>query len=574
MLTGYTCILPTHSLNCSTSKSAVRNLFSVLPIPQQIYTDMGPEFSKAFTVYLASLGIQHSGDIARRSQQQSSAENAIRLAKNLLLKIVSSKDFNRQNWDLALPYLSSTLNRQIHRNCTLARADLFLSPFFTNNTSTILENPLLEAQANFEKLNNIRTEKLLKNQIRWDKHQGKLYLKQGMLVTRMDEDILTENDSKANIPRVKNVYVIISLSKNNFAAEIENVRTGDRLSTTWNKLKRLTFTNLLTLNYDPHNAFQKALPKQGFFKKGNKNKVTLLDEEFVDFTGMQPLIPPVKPDSNINDEEIQLEEGDSSLDYGQTNEHNQDSRYNLRNRKITTQNIELKSELEFLQKSLTKELIKHKEHEFNQQEKLKNQDLDKRKTSTKISVQFGKISKKPSKNIEHIDGIPCERKSECTTCHENNNNYYETEIRIKTVEFIPKSILKVKHQKTLQIKDLIQYNTTELVAVKLALKHFINNSANKEQQQLIKYYTRLLNTDFNSNNFHKYIASPIEDKRKTKNNKKIKFHQKFQFWDCIRKPKLYRENWPEFENHISLNQSNIKLCTKFCTSLKELNCHL
>ena len=108
MLTGYTSILPTHSLNCSTAKTAVRNLFSILPTAEEIYTDNGPEFSKPFTVYLASLGILHSGDIARRSQQQAAAENSIRLAKNLLLKITSTKDFERRNWDLALPIPTSS----------------------------------------------------------------------------------------------------------------------------------------------------------------------------------------------------------------------------------------------------------------------------------------------------------------------------------------------------------------------------------------------------------------------------------------------------------------------------------
>ena len=48
-------------------------------------------------------------------------------------------------------------------------------------------------------------------------------------------------------------------------------------STSWINLRILTFGHLLTLNYDPNQAFQKAKSKPGFFKRGNKHNVTLTD---------------------------------------------------------------------------------------------------------------------------------------------------------------------------------------------------------------------------------------------------------------------------------------------------------
>ena len=59
-----------------------------------------------------------------------------------------------------------------------------------------------------------------------------------MFVTRVDEDIKTVDDSKANIPKVRSIYKIINLKKNNFCVELENVTNGDRLSTTWNNVKQ------------------------------------------------------------------------------------------------------------------------------------------------------------------------------------------------------------------------------------------------------------------------------------------------------------------------------------------------
>ena len=128
---------------------------------------------------------------------------------------------------------------------------MFLSPWYVENKGILLEDPIEETKRNFKLLNTERTANLLN-------------FAPGMFVTKLNDNIPTIDKSKSNVPTARNFYKIIEMTKSNFRAEIKNVKTGDRLSTSWNNLKKLTFGHLLTLNYDLKNAFQKAKSKPGF----------------------------------------------------------------------------------------------------------------------------------------------------------------------------------------------------------------------------------------------------------------------------------------------------------------------
>ena len=242
------------------------------------------------------------------------------------------------------------------------------------------------------------------------------------------------------------------MHKNNFAADIEDINTGDLLTTTWNKLHQLSFSDLVTLNYDTSHTFEKAQKKIGFFKRGSKNQLTIIDLESV---------PQIYQDYNLPiqiaenyEEEAPWEEGDQSIDHGsidlndkeqhdsETSEESQ-HKYNLRPRprKVSIQSscvdsIPISTLGSF--STLSSETTQVAPH-FNKQ-------LD-------FAAQFN----------ANLVSMPQNAAQNQFSKHKKHNGDSKN----------MKSILKCTPVTQLSNEHLLSHTKTELVALKQGLKHFL-----------------------------------------------------------------------------------------------------
>ena len=249
-------------------------------------------------------------------------------------------------------------------------------------------------------------------------------------------------------------------------------------------------------------------------------------------------------------------------------------RYNLRKRNLKTKNTQLQKieqDHNIIETNLINSLqINNTRLKIPIVKSTINSKSNQINTKERIIVQLGKI-KKSVKISKHTEGIPCERDEQCKICH---NETEEVKIKFTATKFKikPNPILKKSRIYDLTVENLVHYNAYDLVALKYALKSFINNKANHNQIETMQFYQKLLDTKFDENNFNRYIIEPIQDIKLKKTTKTLKFNNKIQFWNCMEKSKQYTENWPKFETPVYTTNINILIATKYCTSLTELQC--
>ena len=597
-ITGYVAILPTNAINASSACKAVRALFSILPLCKGLYSDLGPEFSQKFGEYLHSLNISHLGEISRRSPQQSQAELSIKLAKSLLLKTINAGDYSRKHWCSVLPFITMSINSTQNRKSILSRNQMLLSPFFYANPVTNIEDPCNAQLQEFINLNNKRLKQLQRPLNKWDKHDLKLRFRVGQLVYKNNEYKTTENGSKALLPIHADIFQIVKLFKNNFAAIIRNLRTQAEYSVCWNVLVPISFGQLAGLDFNLGRALGKFQPKVGFFKHGNKNKLTLI-KNFEQLASQEN----EEDDEQFEEEHYLTDEGgsnewpDTSWHAGGANEQQEpftkqeDPEEDLEKNDETLINI---TSPENIQRNEYRDDQNNLKRLNNNKRPLINLDYQggdipqiydiKSKKKEPQSAMINK-SMQSENNIKHI-----EDKNDELNSNSENMKYRQLRKRkvlINSVNLynvhgvqnkIPFSINKIKQGKSIlkrsknDVQDLqsnliSRMSSEELIALKKGLKTYCY--LYKKNKQLVNFCKEIINHDF-SNNFVKYYFSNQPEQIKSQTTKKVNFEKTYLYWDAINKPEIYVKKIYIDQKPIIKSQANYLLSTIFSCSINEL----
>ena len=110
-LTSFITAVPVTNLKVENIIAALRTFLSTMTFPRIVKSDLGPEYSMGFTQELSRYVISHEGQIPNTSNQQGSVEQAIRLLRGMLCKIVSLDQYGgRENWEICLPIVLKNIN--------------------------------------------------------------------------------------------------------------------------------------------------------------------------------------------------------------------------------------------------------------------------------------------------------------------------------------------------------------------------------------------------------------------------------------------------------------------------------
>merc|ERR1711954_127030 len=247
-LSSYVSALPLKNITNQAVCEAFRKFLSVMPSCQEVRTDHGiSDFGPAFTMECLSHGIEHRGEIPRRSESQGSVEISNQILANQLSKICSSQNGSR-NWDKSLSRGVQVVNNYHPYNCKFSRTQLLFSPFIycSKGGHMSLNNPVKAIKETFTNLNNKRIANLLNK--RSKKVEGDWAIGQFVLLTD-ETNVGAEARGKLSIPNRSRLYKIIDLNKNSFTATILDVLNGSKREVLTSRLANLDLETLEEFNF-------------------------------------------------------------------------------------------------------------------------------------------------------------------------------------------------------------------------------------------------------------------------------------------------------------------------------------
>ena len=171
-----------------------------------------------FTQELSRFGISHKGQIPNTSNQQGSIEQAIKLLRGMLCKIVSLNQFGgRDNWEICLPICLKNINESSAYLSPLSRAALTMGPLHYSNPAMVIQDPFLLQQnsldyVNLKRIKNLTNKKVNKNIIQYE--VGNYVLLSGLTKTTQG--------SKSNVtPKSQDIFKITDILKNGFGLKLK-----------------------------------------------------------------------------------------------------------------------------------------------------------------------------------------------------------------------------------------------------------------------------------------------------------------------------------------------------------------
>ena len=223
-----------------------------MTFPRVVKTDLGPEYSMQFTQELSRFGISHEGQIPNTSNQQGSIEQAIKLLRAMLGKIVSLNQYGgRDNWEICLPICLKNINESAAYLCPLSRAALTMGPLHYSNPAMVIDDPFLLQQnsldyVNLKRIKNLTNKKVSKHIIKYE--VGNYVLLAG--ITK------TTQGSKSNVsPRSQDIFKVTAILKDGFGLKLKNLRTNSIQTVTHEKIRLLNLTDLVAQNITESNFF-------------------------------------------------------------------------------------------------------------------------------------------------------------------------------------------------------------------------------------------------------------------------------------------------------------------------------
>merc|ERR1711954_611019 len=259
-LSSYIAALPLKNITNQAVCEAFRKFLSVMPACQEVKTDHGvSDFGPGFTMECLSHGIEHRGEIPRRSESMGSVEISNQILANQLSKICSSQNGSR-NRDKSLSRVVQVVNNYHPYNCKFSRTQLLFSPFIhcQKGGHMNLSNPVVAIKETFKHLNEKRISNLTNKRSKQVSNTGFCV---GQFVLLTDEsNVKAEARAKLSIPNRSRLYKIVALNKDGFTATILDVQSGSRREVLTSRLCNLDLHTLEMFNFSSP-TFYKNLQK-------------------------------------------------------------------------------------------------------------------------------------------------------------------------------------------------------------------------------------------------------------------------------------------------------------------------
>ena len=140
----YVIVKPLSNATVQTVNRKMTDIFTTIPIPQIVFTDSGPEFSRGFTHHLHNLGIKHIRGLLK-SSSQGLVERRIQALRHYITKMIRQKHLEPEQFQKVLFLTTQALNDQVYPGTILTSKEIYFGPtFYQNQLFSMYLKPQLE----------------------------------------------------------------------------------------------------------------------------------------------------------------------------------------------------------------------------------------------------------------------------------------------------------------------------------------------------------------------------------------------------------------------------------------------